>query len=351
VWKFRGGGLHKSENLFEKIVSLENLLLSWQEFRRGKRSKRDVQEFEMFLEDNLLKLHRDLAKGQWRPAPYKPFYVTDPKLRRIHKACVRDRVVHQAVFRVLYPIFDKAFIFDSYSCRVGKGTHRAVRRLGTFCRSLSKNYRHSVFALKCDIRKFFDSVDQEILTKLIASKISDPQTLKLTGSILDSFSAASGKGLPLGNVTSQLFANIYMNEFDRFVKHRLKVRYYIRYTDDFVILDRDRAYLQNLLPSVVDFLRNSLKLELHPSKIIFKKLSQGIDFLGYVVLPHHVVLRTKTNRRIFKKLSEKAQKLAQGLVSQKNFYQSKQSYLGILKHCSGHRVATQIKNLPTYLSG
>ena len=153
-----GGGLHKSQSLFEQVVDLENLLLAWGEFRRGKRSKKDVQGFERNLEDNLFCLHQDLEQGIWQPAAYEGFYVTDPKLRHIHKACVRDRLVHQAVFRVLYPIFDRQFIFDSYSCRMEKGTHRAVKRLENFCRKLSYNYRRNIFVLKCDIRKFFGSM-------------------------------------------------------------------------------------------------------------------------------------------------------------------------------------------------
>lgn len=347
-----GGGLHtskkfkvESEKLFEQIISLENLLAAWEEFRRGKRAKPDVADFEMSLEDNLILLHHELKEQIWRPSPYKPFYISDPKLRHIHKACVRDRVVHQAVFRILYPIFDRGFIFDSYSCRVGKGTHRAVKRLETFCRRLSKNYRQPVFSLKCDIKKFFDSIEHSILRRLIVKKIDDAKVIGLIDSIIGSFSASPGKGLPLGNVTSQLFANIYMNELDQFVKHRLKVKEYIRYTDDFVIVSPNREYLEKLLAPMAKFLSVYLGLSLHPRKIILHKLSQGVDFLGYVVLPHHIVLRTKTKNRIFKKLALKSRMLESGNLPSKSFFQSKQSYLGTLNHCKGHKIRQEIMRL------
>lgn len=165
-----GGGRHSRDaKLWEQITSLENLLLGWKEFRTGKRKRKDVSKFEMSLEYNLLLLHRQLLIGNYRPSPYFSFYITDPKLRHIHKAAVRDRVVHQAVFRILNPIFDKDFIYDSYSSRSGKGTHRAVKRLQTFCRKLSRNYRRPAWILKCDIKKFFDSVDHQILMELISA--------------------------------------------------------------------------------------------------------------------------------------------------------------------------------------
>ena len=205
-----GGGLHKNKNLFEQVVSLENLLEAWQEFRAGKRSKSDVQTFEMFLEDNLLSLHQQLKNRIWKPSPYQAFYISDPKPRHIHKACVGDRVVYQSLFRVLYPIFDKDFIFDSYSCRIGKGTHAAVRRLQFFCRQLSNNYRLPIFALKCDIKKFFDSVDHEVLRKLAENKVTDSRVLNLVNLNHRSFSSSADKGLPLGNVTSQLFSPIFI---------------------------------------------------------------------------------------------------------------------------------------------
>lgn len=185
-------------NLFTEIISLENLFASWKEFRKDKRKKLDVQEFERHLEDNIFQLHFELKNGTYRHSNYTSFYITDPKQRHIHKACVRDRIVHHAVYRVLYPIFDKSFVYDSYSCRLKKGTHKAVERLEIFTRKVSKNYTESCWALKCDIKKFFDSVDHKILLELLKKKISDPKTLALLWGIISSFSSNPSTKLRTG---------------------------------------------------------------------------------------------------------------------------------------------------------
>ena len=265
----------------------------------------------------------------WRPDPYEDFFIRDPKLRHIHKATIRDRVFNQAVYRVLYQIFDKNFIFDSYSCRNKKGTHRGVNRLEKFIRSHSKNYTIPVYVLKCDIKKFFDNIFHPILFNFIKKKISDAGTLWIIELLLRSFSVSTDRGLPLGNVTSQLFANVYMNEFDQFVKHVLKIRHYIRYADDFVILSHDKDYLDELVPRINDFLQERLQISLHPNKISIRKARQGIDFLGWVNLPGHRVLRTTTKKRMFKKLNKKNTTSYTGLCKHGNTFkiQKKMQYL------------------------
>lgn len=308
--------------------------MAWQEFSEGKMKKSDVLQFKARLEDNIFELHWELKNKTYQHSNYTAFNVCDPKLRRIHKAIVKDRVLHHAIFRVLYPIFDKSFIFDSYSCRIEKGTHRAVLRLEKFCRQLSCNNHRNIFALKCDIRKFFDSIDQDILLKLIKRKINDIDAIWLIEKIIRSFP----EGLPLGNVTSQIFANIYLNELDQFVKHSLREKYYLRYCDDFIVLDRDEKYLQNKIVEIDNFLKSKLKLNLHPQKIIIRKHRQGIDFLGYAVLPHHRVLRTKTKKRALKKIAQKYASFQNGSISENSFNSSLQSYLGILKHCEGRKI-------------
>lgn len=332
-------------NLFNRVISLENLFKSWREFRKGKRNRSDVQDFEFSLEDNLFQLHQELKNKTYRHSNYIPFYITDPKLRHIHKATVRDRVLHQAVFRILYPIFDKSFINDSFSCRVDKGTHRAVKRLKEFCQKLSKNNSRNIFILKCDIKKFFDSIDRGILIKIIKKKIFDHELIWLIDKIIKSYKKEENRGIPLGNVTSQLFANIYLNEFDRFVKHELKIRYYIRYCDDFIILRENKENLIGLVQKINDFLDRGLNLSLHSDKIIIRGYRQGIDFLGYVVLPYHIVLRTKTKRRILKKIKQRKKQLKQKLIIGGLFNQSLQSYLGILKHCRGYNIKKELLRL------
>jgi retron-type reverse transcriptase len=340
---FRDGFLHN--DLFEKIVSLNNLLLAWREFRRGKRNKLDVQAFEHRLEDNLFKLHRELTSKTYRNDQYDSFFITDPKLRHIHKASVKDRVAHQAIFRVLYPIYEKTFISDSYSCRIDKGTHRGVARLERFLWQTSHNLKIPTYALKCDVKKFFDAVDHKVLVGLIKHKSHDLSTLWLIGQVVDSFETTPGKGLPLGNVTSQLFSNIYLNELDQFVKHKLKAKHYLRYCDDFVILSNDREYLEGLIPKLAGFLDEKLKLKLHERKIIIRKYSEGVDFLGYVTLPHFRILRTKTKHRMMRKLRYRVADFEQGSISESKLNQTVQSYLGVLRHCEGYKIGKVVKSL------
>ncbi|NQU83792.1 MAG: RNA-dependent DNA polymerase [Parcubacteria group bacterium] len=338
---------HKS--LFEEIISLENLFIAWREFKKGKNKKQDVQQFEFNLEDNLFKLHLELKQKQYYPDDYTSFYICDPKLRHIHKASIRDRVVHHAVFRILYPFFDKRFIHDSYSCRLNKGTHRGVLRLKNFSCKITSNYRNSAYVLKCDIRKFFASIDHDVLIGLIRKTIYCPDTLWLTIKIIKSFGSETNKGLPLGNVTSQLFANIYLNELDQFVKHTLKEKYYIRYCDDFLIFSKDQKHLIKTIPLISDFLSANLKLSLHPNKIFTRKLSYGIDFLGYVGLPHYSILRTKTKRRMFRKIRQNKNKLRVGVISQEKSKQSLQSYFGVLKHCKGFKIKKYLNKIQSMI--
>lgn len=289
--------------MFHTITSVENLLEAWKEFLRGKRRKPDVQEFGMHLMDNLFSLHRDLISGAYRHGPYHAFNISDPKPRNIHKATVRDRLLHHAIYRVLYPYFDRRFITDSFSCRVEKGTHRALNRFRTFGYKVSQNHTRTCWALKCDIKKFFANIDHTTLLKILEPYL-DEKTFWLIGMIVGSFnSGQSGVGLPLGNLTSQLLVNVYMNEFDQFIKHVLKAQYYLRYADDFAVFSHDRVRLETLLPRIDSFLRVRLKLELHPNKISIRTLASGVDFLGWVHFPGHRVLRTATKRRMLKRIA------------------------------------------------
>jgi retron-type reverse transcriptase len=275
-------------------------------------------------------------------------------LRHIHKACVRDRVLHHAIIRIIEPIFEKTFIFDSYSSRKGKGAYKAILRLRQFAWKLSKNNTITVWVLKCDIRKYFDSVDHQIIFSLLRAKIDDLNVLYLLKNIIESYSSRldllqskskKRRGMPLGNLTSQLFSNIYLNPLDHFVKRKLKEKYYIRYADDFLIISRDRSRLKKLILIIKIFLENVLKLELHPKKIELRKWSRGIDFLGYISFPHHTVLRTKTKRRMIRKIKHNIQLLNNGEIVKESFDQSTQSYLGLLKHCRSFSIYQQILKL------
>jgi len=324
---------------FENIVSLENLFLAWAEFKKGKRSKADVQEFELRLEDNIFAIWEELKACKPRRIVYEQFHITDPKPRIIHKAIVRDRLLHHAIYRVLMPIFDKTFIFDCYSCRKLKGTHRAFRRLVVMSRKQSKNYSQTCWALKCDIRKFFHSIDHGVLIKLLSKRIADEKLMDLLTEIIKSFESPPGKGMPLGNLTSQLFANVYLDPLDKFVKHKLKAKYYLRYADDFMIMADSRDVLQAYLTEIDKFLNDKLKLSLHPDKITFRKLNWGLDFVGYVAYPRFNLPRKKTVERMFAKLEKIRETNPDKLID------NLRSYFGYLKHVDSYGLSIRIKRM------
>lgn len=325
------------------------LFAAWEEFRKGKSSRTDVQEFEAHLEERIFGLHRELITGTYQHGPYSAFTICDPKQRPIHKATVRDRVLHHAVFAALNPVFEPTFIAHSFSCRRDKGTHRGVDALEKMLRQVSRNNTCACFALKCDIRRFFASVDHGVLLGILSRRIQDDRVMHLLENIIASFSSDdqhhfSKKGIPIGNLTSQLFANVYMNECDLFVKHTLKVKKYVRYTDDFVIVADDETILRNLLLPIREFLQEKLHLDLHPHKVTVRKYSQGIDFLGSVLRLHHRVLRTVTKRRIFRKLKEKMRKYSGGMTTEESCENSLQSYLGVLSHANAYGLSQELQN-------
>ncbi|MBI4121882.1 MAG: group II intron reverse transcriptase domain-containing protein [Parcubacteria group bacterium] len=335
-----GGGDHKGKKMkkqcssrYEDIISIENLLAAWQEFVRGKRGKRDVLQFSRHLTDEIVALHHDFTRLQYRHSSYEHFVVHDPKRRDIHKASVRDRLVHHAVYRIIYPFFDGTFIADSFSCRLGKGTHKALNRFRSLAYQASHNHTRTVWVLQCDIRKFFDSIDHAILLRILSEHIPDQRIMGLLNNIITSFSVHPGVGLPLGNLTSQLFVNVYMNVFDQWVKHSLRARGYIRYADDFVLFSYSRAALIRIIPAVERFLVETLHLSLHPTKVHIRTVASGIDFLGWVHFPDHRVLRTKTKQRMFRRIREHPTE------------PTLQSYLGLLSHGNTAKIRTQVREL------
>jgi retron-type reverse transcriptase len=339
---------------FEKIISVENLLLVLKEFLRGKRNKKDVQEFQLHLMDNILYLHIDLKNKTYTHGGYYNFNISDPKPRSIHKASVRDRLLHHAIYRILYPFFEKKFIPDFFSCRTNKGTHKAINRFRDFFRKVSKNNTKTCWVLKCDIRKFFANIDHATLKTILEKHIKDRDILWLFSEVIDSFHTQNHiyamadickVGLPLGNLTSQLLVNIYMNEFDQFMKRELKVKYYIRYADDFVILSarnaphneaggqNDKIELEKLLVKIKEFLEKELKLQLHPDKVFIKTVASGVDFLGWVHFPKHRVLRTATKSKMLRNLQDNLKP------------ETVQSYLGLISYGNTKKVKSIIESL------
>jgi RNA-directed DNA polymerase len=252
------------------------------------------------------------------------------------------------LYTTLSNIFDKTFFCHSFSRRIGKGTHAGVNQLHKVMRKVSRNNTQACFALKMDIQRFFDSVDHATLKSLLRKRVQDHQVLWLTDQIIDSFRSQPDStrniGLPLGNVTSQIFANVYLHPLDDFVKHTLRQKYYLRYCDDFIMVAHEKSQLTALIEPISDFLAQQLRLTLHPKKIIVSNMHQGIDFLGYVLFLNHRLLRTSTRRRMQRRLKTKYEAYWQRQVDGTHMDQCLQSYLGILSHANAHHLAQSLKN-------
>ena len=296
--------------LYEKIYSFDNLFLAYLKARKGKSKKDYVIEFEKDLHNNLLKLQEELKNHSYRPKPLKIFILRDPKTRRISKSHFRDRIVHHALCNIIEPIFEKRFIYDSCANRKNKGSLFAIKRFDLFKRKVSNNGQTIPnrfndnnyvrgYCLKADIKHYFDEVSHKVLLNILSKKIKDKEVILLIKKILNNFnSKIYGKGMPLGNLTSQFFANVYLNELDYFVKHKLKAKYYIRYVDDFVILHRSKLKLALLKYYINYFLVSKLRLELHKVKSKIIQLSRGIDFIGFRNFYYYKLLRKRNIKRM-----------------------------------------------------
>ena len=313
----------------------------------GKKKQHGVADFRRNLMDNIIALHEDLANKTYVHGGYKERHIWDPKHRLIHVAPVRDRLLHHAIYRILYPFFDRTFIGDSYSCRLDKGVHKALNRFRATAYKVSRNHTRTCWVLKCDVKKFFASIDQGRLLEMFGTYIPDQAVMWLLGQVIGSFSSdnnctiyfrseidgtndARGIGLPLGNLTSQLFGNLYLNELDRFAKHRLKAQHYIRYADDFVFLHEERKWLEEQIPSVEKFLQERLHLQLHPQKVTISTFASGVDFLGWVHFSDHRVLRETTKRRMMRRLRECEKE------------ETVRSYLGLLSHGNTRKLRDEV---------
>jgi retron-type reverse transcriptase len=297
---------------FQHLCSWPNLLRAWHDAACGKRGHPPVAAFEYRLEDNLLILQEELRTHTYRPGAYTSFFIHEPKRRLISAAPFRDRVVHHALCQVIEPAFERSFIADSFANRVGKGTHRALDRLQHFTRRFR-------FALPCDLRQFFPSIDHEILLDTLARKVTDPNLLFLCARILasgrdvlsgaydmawfpgdDLFAALRPRGLPIGNLTSQFWANCYLNPFDHFVKRELRCPGYVRYVDDFVLFADDKRVLWELKTALVDRLAR-LRLTIHPGAHP-QPVTEGLPFLGFTVYPHRRRLKRRKSIHFQRKL-------------------------------------------------
>ena len=328
------------KNLYTKLCSPENLELAFKKARKRKTKKWYVIEFEKNLSSELEKLRHELETGTYNPKPLQRFIIKDPKTRVIHASKFRDRVVYHALVNILEPIYEKIFIYDSYAGRLRKGAHNAITRFDRFKRKASKNGKQvrnaqnnnqiQGYALKADIRHYFEAVNHQILIRIIKRKITDEKVIRLIQKILSNFDTkVKGRGMPLGNLTSQFFANVYLNELDYFVKHELKAKYYIRYVDDFVVLHEDKNTLRHCQNKINAYLK-TLKLELHTDKSKIMPLRNGLTFLGYRIFYHYKLLR-RSNLRKFQKSSERKpqmSKIGGGRYSYEAIHESLQGWSG-----------------------
>ena len=340
----------KTNNLYHEVYNIKNLISAWRKARKGKTKKNYVIEFEKSLGENLRQLKFELMCQTYKPKPLVSFIVQDPKTRKISKSDFRDRVVHHALVGVIEPIFDKGFIYNSCANRIGKGNLFALKRFDLFKRKVTCNLRKEAFCFKADIKHYFQEVNHKILIEIIRRKITDEKVIWLIERILENgtnLGWQTKKGMPLGNLTSQFFANVYLNEFDYFVKHKLKAKYYIRYIDDFVILNESREQLEIWKQEISISLNEKLKLELHPDKSKIISLSRGVDFVGFRNFYHYKLLRKRNVKNIFAKI--KAYKREE--ISYEKLLESFQGWNAYAKWADSYKLRKEIeKNILTVFS-
>ncbi|RMF28258.1 MAG: RNA-dependent DNA polymerase [Chloroflexi bacterium] len=311
--------------MYAQLVRWDNLYRAYRRAAKGKRGKLAAASFEYRLEDNLIRLQEELMTKTYRPGPYRSFYIHEPKRRLISAAPFRDRVVHHALCNLIEPIFERSFIRDSYANRVGKGTHRALDR----CQQFARRYR---YVLQCDIRQFFPSVDHAILRSILARKIHDPDVMELVDLILESgigvlgeaydmvyfpgddlFAVNRPRGLPIGNLTSQFWANCYLNPFDHFIKRELGCQGYLRYVDDFLLFGDDKRVLWEWREAIVERLMR-LRLTIH-SGAHPRPVTEGIPFLGFVVYPEQRRLKRRKGIHYRRRFHDLVRRYAEGTVT------------------------------------
>jgi retron-type reverse transcriptase len=337
-------------NLYGQLCSFQNIFLSFINARKGKTQKPYIIEFEKELSKNLFTIQKDLINETYKPKPLEVFILRDPKTRRISKSHFSDRIVHHAVYNIIQPFLEKMFIYDSYANRVNKGTLAAIKRFEYFKRKVSHNYTQlkdkkniKGYVLKADVRKFFDSVNHDILLKILSRKIADTKVMKLIKIILDNHeSPIPGKGMPLGNLTSQFFANVYLNELDQYVKHTLKAKYYIRYVDDFVILDNSKEKLEFYKGEIDKYLRKELDVQLHPDKSRIFSLYRGTPFLGARIYTHHRLLIPRNIRKFRKKLTRICKKYDNHTIEFDDVYDCIEGWVAHSMQTSSHNLRKKI---------
>jgi RNA-directed DNA polymerase len=321
-------------NLFEQVYRFENLYNSYLKARRGKNDSNEVLKFTYNLEHNLITLQKQLQTQTYKTGKYRHFTIYEPKKREISALPFRDRVIHHAIYNTIEPIFEKTFINESYACRKNKGTHAGANKIQQFL----KNNKNS-YALKCDIKSYFPSVNHTTLKKMIKRKISDKKLLTLLNQIIDS--TETEKGIPIGNLTSQLFANIYLNKLDQFAKQELKAKKYVRYMDDFVLLHKSKTKLLKW-KNQIEQLLHQIKLEYNKRKANIFPVNKGIDFLGYKLFAFHKLIRKSTLKRFLRKIKTKIKNYLKKQISFEKLIESFTSWEAYLTHGNSYALKKSI---------
>ena len=327
------------KDLYRAICEFDNIHRAYIKARRLKRYKADVLTFSSRLEENLIDIHNHLVWKTYQPGRYHYFMIYEPKERLIAALPFRDRVVHHALCNIIEPIFERSFIHDSYACRVGKGSVAGVNRTTRFLRAARQKWGR-VYCLKLDVKKFFPNIDHYCLKRIVRKFIACPDTLWLIDLIIDS--EETDRGIPIGSLTSQLFANLYLNELDHLIKDRWRVKFYIRYMDDCIVIHYDKTYLHALRKDIEGFLEENLRLTLNGKTQVFPVKSRGIDFLGYRIWPDYRLLRPANVKRTKRKLRKFGLLYSQGMIPLTKITSTIQSWIGHCKHADTYRLREKV---------
>lgn len=315
-------------NEFDKYMTYERLMDAHLKSRRGKNRKTELIKFNLKQEEYIMYLYEELKNGTYKHGGYTEFYVTEPKRRKIERSRYIDRIVHRwLVDNFLLRAFATQFIDTSFACIKGKGMHRAAFCVQNYMRK-AKNKWGEYYILKTDVAKYFASIDKNILLKILQRKIKDKKLLWLIKEIL--YAQPRQKGIEIGNYTSQIFANIYLNEADQYIKHKLKVKYYVRYLDDSVLILENKQEAKRVLQLLKKFLEEELELQLNNKTQIFKG-SQGVNFCGYKINEYRLKLRDKGKRRLKNKVKKLTREVKAGKITSKEAKVSLAGHIGYVK--------------------
>ena len=327
--------------LWERLVSFKNLLLAYKKARKAKPSSIEVLIFSMNLEKNLFALQEELVLGTYKLSGYRSFTIFEPKRRTIKALPFKDRIVQHALCNLIEPIFDRTFINNSFACRKDRGTHKGLISVK---KVVQNKFTKNKYALKCDVRKYFPTIDHLILKNILFKRIKDKQVCNLLSLIIDSDVSEFGvnKGIPIGNLTSQLFANIYLNELDKFVKHKLKVKYYYRYVDDFLIFSTSKKELHLFKTKIKRFLKIHLLLEIPKRKTNIYLIKDGVDFVGYKIFSSVVRLRKSNLTKFKKRIIYLSSLYLKNKITMNRLFGSINSYLGYTMHADAYEITSKI---------